>query len=209
VTTTPKLPEVIAFLQGEVPLEGVWYGEPHPSGKPYWWRTHLREALAAAPEPPAPGVATENADCTVVGRIVYRGSRVSDVLIGATILKVPNDYLTAIPAPSAGVSVSEADPVLLKFYGVDNVPALIAAQSEHIEKLQDAARRNVKPWEDTFPPTLLPKYLRDNGLPAPTPPTVVVVQTATFCPACGEATGNPECFICAAAQVRANDSGVG
>jgi hypothetical protein len=56
MTTTPNLPEVIAFLQGEVPLEGVWYGEPHPSGKPYWWRTHLREALAAAPEPPAPGV---------------------------------------------------------------------------------------------------------------------------------------------------------
>jgi hypothetical protein len=104
--------------------------------------------------------------------------------------------------------VASLDPVLAKFYDVDNVPALIAAQSEHIEKLQDAARRNVKPWEDTFPPTLLPKYLRENGLPDPTPPTVVV-QTAKFCPACGEATGNPDCFICAAAQVRANDSGVG
>jgi hypothetical protein len=102
----------------------------------------------------------------------------------------------AAPEPPApGVDL---DPVLAKFYAVDNVPALIAAQSEHIEKLQDAARRNVKPWEDTFPPTLLPKYLRDNGLPDPVPPTVVVVQTAKFCPACGEATGNPDCFICAA-----------
>jgi hypothetical protein len=102
----------------------------------------------------------------------------------------------AAPEPPApGVDL---DPVLAKFYAVDNVPALIAAQSEHIEKLQDAARRNVKPWEDTFPPTLLPKYLRDNGLPDPVPPTVVVVQTAKFCPACGEATGNPDCFICTA-----------
>jgi hypothetical protein len=41
VTTTPKLPEVIAFLKGEGPLDGVWFGEPHPSGKPYWWRTLL------------------------------------------------------------------------------------------------------------------------------------------------------------------------
>jgi hypothetical protein len=41
MTTTPKLPEVIAFLKGEGPLDGVWFGEPHPSGKPYWWRTLL------------------------------------------------------------------------------------------------------------------------------------------------------------------------
>jgi hypothetical protein len=113
--------------------------------------------------------------------------------------KLADAYLAMLAAapepPAPGVGL---DPVLAKFYDVDNVPALIAAQSEHIEKLQDAARRNVKPWEDTFPPTLLPKYLRDNGLPDPVPPTVVVVQTAKFCPACGEATGNPDCFICAA-----------
>jgi hypothetical protein len=155
---------------------------------------------AAAPEPPAPGVGEEGAqnwqgmDGAIAFHLIERHAegwnQVGEMMEAWRAANTP--------APSAGVSVSEADPVLLKFYGVDNVPALIAAQSEHIEKLQDAARRNVKPWEDTFPPTLLPKYLRDNGLPAPTPPTVVVVQTATFCPACGEATGNPECFICAA-----------
>ena len=59
------------------------------------------------------------------------------------------------------------DQTLCCFYGVDSWEALVAAQEEHVLKLQDAARRNVKPWEDTFPPTLLPKYLRESGLDAP------------------------------------------
>lgn len=60
-----------------------------------------------------------------------------------------------------------ADPQLCQFYQVSTVAELLAAQESHILKLQDAARRNVKPWEDTFPPTLLPKYMRDSGLAAP------------------------------------------
>lgn len=63
-------------------------------------------------------------------------------------------------------SVALPDQTLCRFYGVDSWEALVAAQEEHVLKLQDAARRNVKPWEDTFPPTLLPKYLRDSGLAA-------------------------------------------
>ncbi|MES2704819.1 MAG: hypothetical protein V4649_19425 [Bacteroidota bacterium] len=35
---------------------------------------------------------------TVQGTVVYPGSRVSDVLIGGTVLKVPNSMLTAAPA---------------------------------------------------------------------------------------------------------------
>jgi len=54
--------EVIRFLCGEVPIDGLWFGEPKPSkierpeGKPlipahYWWRSQLlRPALAAAKE---------------------------------------------------------------------------------------------------------------------------------------------------------------
>ena len=45
---TPKLAEVIAFLCGEAPLDGVWFGDPHPTERgPFWWRKHL---LAAAPD---------------------------------------------------------------------------------------------------------------------------------------------------------------
>lgn len=56
------------------------------------------------------------------------------------------------------------DPQLAAFYQVTTVAGLVAAQEEHIQKLQDTVRRNVKPWEDAFPPTLLPKYMRDSGL---------------------------------------------
>ena len=48
--TTMK--EVAAFLLGEAPLDGFWFGERHPAGG-FWWREHLRAALAApstAPE---------------------------------------------------------------------------------------------------------------------------------------------------------------
>lgn len=44
---------VFAFLLGEGPLEGYWFGEHRPSGKRYpanfWWRKHLRAARASSP----------------------------------------------------------------------------------------------------------------------------------------------------------------
>lgn len=58
---TPSLPEgmvmvprehpVFKFLLGEGELEGCWYGDPFIGRKPYWWREHLREALATSPAP--------------------------------------------------------------------------------------------------------------------------------------------------------------
>lgn len=36
-------------------------------------------------------------------------------------------------------------------------------------QLQDAAKRNVKPWEDTFPPTLLPAYIARINAEQPAP----------------------------------------
>jgi hypothetical protein len=42
------LAEVVAFLCGEAPLEGVWFGEKHPLERgAFWWRPHLRAAVAA------------------------------------------------------------------------------------------------------------------------------------------------------------------
>jgi hypothetical protein len=48
---TPTLAEVVEFLCGEAPLEGVWFGEDHPTkpGK-FWWRPYLRAALSPTPK---------------------------------------------------------------------------------------------------------------------------------------------------------------
>lgn len=51
--------------------------------------------------------------------------------------------------------------------------------------LAELARAALAPCHDVAMPEL--------------PQAVVVVQTTKFCPACGEATGNPDCFICTAA----------
>ncbi len=58
----------------------------------------------------------------------------------------------------------QIDETLAKFYQVDNVADLIEEMEAHILKLIDSARRNVKPWEDTFPATLLPKHIREQGV---------------------------------------------
>ena len=51
------------------------------------------------------------------------------------------------------------DQMLCEFYEVANWPDLVRELVKHVEQLQDSARRNVKPWEDTFPETLLPAYI--------------------------------------------------
>ena len=42
---------VFAFLLGEAPLDGRWFGDKSPVSRggrpmPYWWRSHLRAALS-------------------------------------------------------------------------------------------------------------------------------------------------------------------
>jgi hypothetical protein len=44
---SPELIAVAEFLDGSAPLDGVWFGPPHPSGKPWWWRKNLRAAIEA------------------------------------------------------------------------------------------------------------------------------------------------------------------
>lgn len=51
------------------------------------------------------------------------------------------------------------DEMLCDFYEVSNWPDLVRELVKHVEQLQDSAKRNVKPWEDTFPETLLPAYI--------------------------------------------------
>lgn len=59
-------------------------------------------------------------------------------------------YRHAQPAP---------DQMLCDFYEVNSWPDLVRELVKHVEQLQDSAKRNVKPWEDTFPETLLPAYI--------------------------------------------------
>lgn len=49
---------------------------------------------------------------------------------------------------------------LFDFYEVSNLNDLVRELVLHVAQLQEAAQRNVKPWEDTFPPTLLPAYIQ-------------------------------------------------
>lgn len=45
VVMPERLQQVLKFLDGAENLDGHWFGEPHPSGRSYWWRTELRKAL--------------------------------------------------------------------------------------------------------------------------------------------------------------------
>lgn len=45
---------VVAFLLGEAPLDGVWFGEVPPGKPTFWWRSHLRAALIATGPTPHP-----------------------------------------------------------------------------------------------------------------------------------------------------------
>jgi hypothetical protein len=50
MTQSIPQPEVFAFLLGEGPLEGTHFGDKHPTHQGnFWWRKHLRAALAAQP----------------------------------------------------------------------------------------------------------------------------------------------------------------
>lgn len=54
---------------------------------------------------------------------------------------------------------NQTDPMLCEFYEAEDFPSLVRELVGHVAQLQEAAKRNVKPWEDTFPPTLLPAYI--------------------------------------------------
>lgn len=45
VVLPDRLQQVLKFLDGAENLDGHWFGEPHPSGRQYWWRNELRKAL--------------------------------------------------------------------------------------------------------------------------------------------------------------------
>ncbi|MEQ4931309.1 hypothetical protein ABN147_07395 [Klebsiella oxytoca] len=84
----------------------------------------------------------------------------SDEMLAATCEKHIQALVTWVkerkPLHSAPVVPDE---MLCEFYEVANWPDLVRELVKHVEQLQDSAKRNVKPWEDTFPETLLPAYI--------------------------------------------------
>lgn len=94
-----------------------------------------------------------------VERADYKGQKLGNhfgfiTLDAARELKEGNYQLyTAQPAPVV------PEEMLCDFYEVNNWTDLVRELVKHVEQLQDSARRNVKPWEDTFPETLLPAYI--------------------------------------------------
>ena len=64
---------------------------------------------------------------------------------------------------------NQPDTELCKFYEAEDYQSLVKELVGHVAQLQDAAKRNVKPWEDTFPPTLLPAYIARINAEQPEP----------------------------------------
>ncbi|MFV7423966.1 hypothetical protein ACNPNN_12935 [Stenotrophomonas geniculata] len=73
------------------------------------------------------------------------------------------ERIQQLKPPAQAVDLGQPDPTLLRFYQVAGYPALVEALEEHVLKLIDLRKRSVKPWEDTMPPTLLPKWIRENS----------------------------------------------
>lgn len=62
--------ELIAFLNGEAALDGVWFGDPRPGEKGrYWWRKRLGGLLASMPSP------AEHTDAWIESAFRYCGGR--------------------------------------------------------------------------------------------------------------------------------------
>ena len=75
---------------------------------------------------------------------------------------------------------NQPDTGLCEFYEAVDYQSLVKELVGHVSQLQEAAKRNVKPWEDTFPPTLLPAYIARINAEQPAPAAVVMPERAAF-----------------------------
>jgi hypothetical protein len=73
---TPALrADVLAFLRGEAPLDGVWFGDAHPVyGDRFWWRVYLRDIEPTVPE----GYALVPVEPTPAMMDAYRAAFISE-----------------------------------------------------------------------------------------------------------------------------------
>ena len=65
--------EVIAFLQGAGPLDGVWFGDKHPTERgAFWWRKHLVAAPVPAVQPRSNGMPVSSDERYLRRLLAYR-----------------------------------------------------------------------------------------------------------------------------------------
>lgn len=89
MNTAPKLQEVIAFLMGEAPLDGTWFDQTR-TGPPFWWREHLRKAMAELAPPSGEGV-----DSPPMHLVGQHNGRLHDLDYAATCLDESGYQFTA------------------------------------------------------------------------------------------------------------------
>lgn len=95
------LAEVAAFLCGEAPLNGRWFGDPVPptGGGSFWWREHLRRALSTPAASVPPGMVRDSA---LVERLRKAASACEQWRPGGWISRVLTEAAEALSAsPSA------------------------------------------------------------------------------------------------------------
>lgn len=153
---TTQLPkerlEEIAALEIKTTSFGTQYADKaHSQVYGYEIVLMARALLAAYEQEPVFFVEIDGDDWINAGRI-EGGNRPDLGLLPDGI-----NNLYANPAPSIPAAVP--DEMLCDFYEVDSWQGLVRELVGHVEQLQDSMRRNVKPWEDTLPETLLPAYI--------------------------------------------------
>lgn len=108
------LSEVHAFLLGEAPLCGLWFGAKPEFKEPFWWRSHLRSAISQQPAA-APAI-----DRAAIHRKVLAADMDGPDVIGPTVCTVPppgwactrapghDGPCAAIPAAAPAVQVMDS-----------------------------------------------------------------------------------------------------
>ena len=115
--TTITMKEVAAFLLGEAPLDGFWFGERHPAGG-FWWREHLRAALAA----PATAQAAE---------IERLKTESEERLQNCAALVAENEQLRAAPATAPEQMPLERDCICHQYLHLDAYSGGAAPEGLH------------------------------------------------------------------------------
>lgn len=180
-----------------------------PQGEPVAWRVTGRGGLTVTPEYPkwATGKCSEGLK---VEALVVADKPKSAPVIAGSVLDSYDYAIADLDPESACIYVSngelaqlvaavrtlqaryltppEPEAALCGFYQVTGYPSLVRELVGHVAQLQESAKRNVKPWEDTFPPTLLPAYVErvktaNAALQPPAEPILVeAVAVTRMCP---------------------------
>ncbi len=121
------------------------------------WPNYEVRYLYAAPQP-APEL-TATVERLNASGYEYEGGEVTPQNVAAVVDILLQQLDGAVQGRDTQPAPVVMDEMLCKFYEVNSWHDLVRELVKHVEQLQDSARRNVKPWEDTFPETLLPAYI--------------------------------------------------